>query len=490
MSHITLSEHTFRKGKFITPFNAIPHTMELPDDQSWFYGRMPEYLWIGLILKWFGRDSGLKILHLIAAKLHILAPELLTARISLITALPDDTQEKLYDYILSLMDKKALSPLTIFLTTTKAPIFAQKFHSDMSIEDRCEKLIETMRELADHQSNESTDIRYVALYYRLLSGKFHLPESQMKLIELYPITTHEDEIMRSIRPSIRVIEQMILVLADTSKEYLQMFWRCISEVTECASFSVVFPKETRDIASYMKGLKEIFQYLSNLYISTSPLDNKMTVIMGISTYSYKRLKEAYDHNLFNAISGRSCIRAMIENYIILKYLLKHESEHTDIWRDYQLYGLGQYKLVLERHREGNANAESHFDQTYIELLVNEFKDETYLDMDTKYFDNQNIRLKAESVEEKPLYGLYYDYDSAFEHGLWGAIRESSMLKCNNPTHQYHCIPDVEDMNRLKSVLADCVMIMNKTVSLLNELYGIPQSLLNEVLGFELQPIAQ
>ena len=261
-------------------------------------------------------------------------------------------------------------------------------------------------------------------------------------------------------------------------------------MTECASFSVVFPKETRDIASYMKGLKEIFQYLSNLYISTSPLDNKMTVIMGISTYSYKRLKEAYDHNLFNAISGRSCIRAMIENYIILKYLLKHESEHTDIWRDYQLYGLGQYKLVLERHREGNANAESHFDQTYIELLVNEFKDETYLDMDTKYFDNQNIRLKAESVEEKPLYGLYYDYDSAFEHGLWGAIRESSMLKCNNPTHQYHCIPDVEDMNRLKSVLADCVMIMNKTVSLLNELYGIPQSLLNEVLGFELQPIAQ
>ena len=45
-------------------------------------------------------------------------------------------------------------------------------------------------------------------------------------------------------------------------------------------------------------------------------------------------------------------------------------------------------------------------------------------MDTKYFDKQNIRLKAESVDEKNLFGLYYDYDSSFEHGLWGAIRES------------------------------------------------------------------
>ncbi len=75
--------------------------------------------------------------------------------------------------------------------------------------------------------------------------------------------------------------------------------------------------------------------------------------------------------------------------------------------------------------------------SYIEALVNEFKGEEFIDMDTKYFDKQNIRLKAEDVGEKNLYGLYYDYDSSFEHGLWGAIRESSLLKCNNPAHKYH-----------------------------------------------------
>ena len=174
----------------------------------------------------------------------------------------------------------------------------------------------------------------------------------------------------------------------------------------------------------------------------------------------------------------------------MKYLLKNEASHDNIWRDYQLYGIGLYKLVLARHRESGVSKESHFDERYIEILVNEFKDEEFINMDTKYFDKQNIRLKAEDVEEKSLYGLYYDYDSSFEHGLWGAIRESALLKCNNPAHKYHCVPDIEGDTILKSVLPDCVMVMNKTVSFLDEIYGIPEQLLKEVINFEIKPVAE
>ena len=241
-------------------------------------------------------------------------------------------------------------------------------------------------------------------------------------------------------------------------------------------------------APYMENLHEIFAYLCELFTSSSPLDERMNVLLGIATYSYKRLKEAYDHNLFNTISGRSCIRVLIENYIMMKYLVKNESSHENIWRDYQLYGLGLYKLVLARFRENDVSEQAHFDEKYIEALVNEFKEEEFINMDTKYFDKQNIRLKAESVDEKILYGLYYDYDSSFEHGLWGAIRESSLLKCNNPAHKYHCIPDIEDQNRLKTVLPDCIMVMNKTLLFLDEMYGIPEQVLSEVINFEIKPI--
>lgn len=259
-------------------------------------------------------------------------------------------------------------------------------------------------------------------------------------------------------------------------------------MTECSIFSIVFPQETRNVTAYMENLHEIFAYLCELFTSSSPLDERMNVLLGIATYSYKRLKEAYDHNLFNTISGRSCIRVLIENYIMMKYLVKNESSHENIWRDYQLYGLGLYKLVLARFRENDVSEQAHFDEKYIEALVNEFKEEEFINMDTKYFDKQNIRLKAESVDEKILYGLYYDYDSSFEHGLWGAIRESSLLKCNNPAHKYHCIPDIEDQNRLKTVLPDCIMVMNKTLLFLDEMYGIPEQVLSEVINFEIKPI--
>ena len=59
-----------------------------------------------------------------------------------------------------------------------------------------------------------------------------------------------------------------------------------------------------------------------------------------------------------------------------------------------------------------------------------------------------------------------------------------MLKCDNPTHKYHCVPDVEDKIVLKSVLSDCIMVMNKTLVLLDNLYGIPENLLSEVIAFE------
>lgn len=198
----------------------------------------------------------------------------------------------------------------------------------------------------------------------------------------------------------------------------------------------------------------------------------MNVLLGIATYSYKRLKEAYEHSLFNSISGRNCVRGLIENYMMMKYLVKNESNHENIWKDYKLYGLGCYKLVLAKHREFGAEGEPHFDQFYVEAIVNEFKEEEFINMDTGYFNNQGIREKFESVGEKLLYGLYYDYDSSFEHGLWGAVRESSLLKCNNPAHQYHCIPDIDDRIVLKSVMPDCVMVMNKTLTFLDELYSL------------------
>ena len=70
MRNTRLSNHTFKKGKFITPFHTIPMAQELEDEKSWTYGRMPEYLWIGMVLNYFGREDGLVKIYSIISKLH------------------------------------------------------------------------------------------------------------------------------------------------------------------------------------------------------------------------------------------------------------------------------------------------------------------------------------------------------------------------------------------------------------------------------------
>lgn len=483
--HSKLSDHKFKKGEFITPWNNIPNIQCLDDEACWVYGRMPEYLWIGMILDKLGRDNGIKKIMDIFLKLHQIAPSLTTVRISQILSLDKEIQRIFFQYITELGVQEALVPLTILFTYSNYPVFTEFFYNPThTIDNRLEILLNAMQKIMDHQSNESTDIRYLVLIFYLIVGKLKLLREELDLILMYPSTSHESEIMRKIRPSIRATEMVILYNEKLCSEFLQNFWRNISMMSECDAFPITFPKETRPLLNYMKNLYEIFSYLNNLFISCSPLDEKMNVLLGIATYSYKRLKEIYDHNLFNSISGRGGIRALIENYIMMKYLVKNEADHDNIWQDYQLYGIGCYKLVLSRYREKDFPIASHCNIKYIEALVNEFTNEEYINMDTKYFDKQNIRTKAENVDEKDLYGLYYDYDSSFEHGLWGAIRESSFIKCLNPAHKYHCIPDIEDKIRLKSVLPDCIMVMNKIILFLNELYGIPEQNINEVINFE------
>ena len=170
---------------------------------------------------------------------------------------------------------------------------------------------------------------------------------------------------------------------------------------------------------------------------------------------------------------------------MLKYLLKNESAHDNIWKEYQFYGLGSYKLTLLKWRDSNKDdTNSFFDIEYIEMLINEFRVEEFTDIDTNYFNKDSVRDKAILVDEKELHGFYYDCLSSFEHGMWGAIRETSLTKCGNPSHKYHTIPDINCTTTLKSILHDCIMVMNKTVHLLHDIYGIPEHLLKEVRDIE------
>ncbi len=474
MEHSRLAAHAFKKGRFTTPLNDLMN--KLGREDSWYLGRLPEYLWLGLILDYHGRDVGLEKCNLILTRLTKLAPEMTNPSLSSVLALDPKIQTEFFDYIASVGAGEALCPLTCLFTYSHYPAFTKALiKPDISVEARISTLVQLLRQVSDHQSHLSTDIRFLVIYFELLSGKVIMPKEILLDVMEYPKHSHDDDKMRMLRPMIRAME--IGRPDGRNEQYLDSFWNAISRMGECELSYVKFTEPEPAAESYVEKVKAILKYYTELQVASDPLDNKMLVLLGIATYSYKRLLELVSHGLYHEISGRGIVRVLIEDYIMVKYLLKTESTRADIWSEFQSYGIGQYKLIVLRWREsGKDLSESHVAYKYLDLLINEYVGEEFRDMDTSYFDKQGIRQKAEDVGEKELYGLYYDYDSAFEHGLWGAIRESSLIKCDSPVHQYHCVPDVEDHQKLKSVWHDCVRIMNLTLSVLEDTYGLPSHL--------------
>jgi hypothetical protein len=192
------------------------------------------------------------------------------------------------------------------------------------------------------------------------------------------------------------------------------------------------------------------------------------------SYAFKTFAEVVDHDLGNTIIGRQSARIIIEVYIMMKYLSLKEAKIPDIWRKYKAYGIGKYKLILLKLREGLGNETTHVFEPIINALVNEPLLEEFTEIDLKYFDKQAIREKAISVGEKNLYDVAYDYDSSYAHGLWGAVRESSMLSCGNVFHNYHSVPDATGAQNLTDVTSDCHKYLTKLLLFINCSYNMPK----------------
>ena len=306
----------------------------------------------------------------------------------------------------------------------------------------------------------------------------------------YARLPHEDEKMHTIRPLVRSIFGAFQSMDKSNLVYLNKFWEDLSCMSTCKLFSVNLSEvdeQNLNKDQCVEAFQNIFDYFISIKQDVLILDEKMTVLLGLAVFAYNRFYEVYKHDLDNSISGRSSVRGLFEILIIMKYLIHEANNHVNIWKDYQLYGLGKYKLVCEVNKDKINMPEgegTHIPFKYLNILVEEFFRPEFLDINTNYFDDNNIRKKAEITGLADLYATYYEYLTSYEHGFWGSVRESSFVKCDNPAHQYHCIPSIEQHDNLTSVWNDCVVLMHHIVNVLNEEYGIPDKLLVEVNKFD------
>lgn len=489
MGKKALADHKFKKGVFIAPMNQLN-----PKLTSWRKERAPEYFWIALIIDYYGREEGLKKCIEVSKILRHVSPELILPKFSKIISLGAEGQTEFFKSISNILDVAVFAPLTLLITYSKSPIFSEFFlFAEGSPAERMETFRKIWIKLSEHQSEFSTDVRFIVVFHSLSSGKVIFSEKIggvdeiANMLSSYASLSHDDEKMHEVRPIIRSLEGSFagFVEKDMDGNYLNDFWEIAGKMDECELYSVDFSTNVEGMDEYISYVKKVMRFYTDIFVSTRPHDNRMLVLLGIATYSYKRLLELVENRLYHSIVGRSICRVLVEEYIMMKYLLREEPHHNDIWFEFQLYGLGKYKIIVERYRNSEEQLdEGHIPFDYLDAIVGEYWRKEFIDVDLKYFDNKNIRDKAELIGEKDLFDYCYDYDSVFEHGMWGAIRESSLLKCDSPLHQYHCVPDLENQQNVKSVAHDCRLAMEKIIGVLCDEYGTPPFIVKEYANDE------
>lgn len=475
----SLSDHKLhrRQGRVVTPINDIfGDQLTL---NSWAKERMPEYLWLGLILMEYGREEGFEKAGAILNNISTQVVNLSEPKLSQIFELSYGEQESVYQIILGQVEPCVLSPLTVLYRAREYPQFNEVFNiPEINFEVRLKQLTDAIEIYSPHQSNEATDLRFLTLGLHIFGKKIHISKDAPNALEAlsnYPYTSHDHEKMKMYRPTIRAMEGSFRENKDS--EFVSEFWKKIGMITRCNPIRIMHEENQLNYQSFIEQYQKVLEYVTNSYKTESLLDDRFDVIISSITYALRLFSEISDNNIGNGILGRYAIRTIIEILIILKYLLKRENDHPAIWEEYKLYGVSKYKLVLLKARENDLEETSHFVPPLVDMLVNEIKWEEFIDVDLKYFDKQGIREKSIEVGEKYLFDLFYDYDSSFAHGLWGAVREASMLKCDNASHQYHIVPDIFSVQNLPDVKADCRSIMMRLLDLLKQNYEIPETLM-------------
>lgn len=459
---IELSKHIKHGDTFYTPFTDPSGLGAALCLSNWAKCWLPEFLWIGLIIKKQGREKGLESLYLIIEDLK--HNSMAIPQFSKIFGLSEAQQKIYWSTVTRRVDRNILMPLAVVITPDINEIFYDFFFDfSMNVEDNIAELLDIIKDTNGFHDELSTDICFIVDWFYVLNNKLHCSKDisilPTALTEYYK-HNHVDEAMRTYRPIIRSTFQVLCNL-DCSKEFSQRLWNVLGRISDCNPLAMVWGEEAS--MDFYKIAKQIMEYFS-ANNEDKKMDSKYAVIMGMTCYIHRIYQEIVEKQMQNDIGGRILFRTMLETYINLKYIMQREGVDPDIYERFKAYGSGKYKLVMAKLREKKytVSDNSQINEKIMEVIVNEDMDEVFVSMSVGYFDKLSVRTKFQKCGEEELYEIYYEYATNFAHGIWGAIRESSMLICDNPAHAYHSVPDYHMKQNLRSVFSDCEMVMKKT----------------------------
>jgi len=467
----SLADHQ-KTGKTLTP-PLMRHPITL---SAWSDHRLPEMLWACLLLTTLPRRQVIGMMRRIATAALDWSnetpekPKDLGITHSALPDLPQELRTKVMAIICNQSAaRRALAPLLLFPELPGYSIWQESLDG-LDIEPTWPPLMRAIARTLYHQSQEATDARWMKVFFSISVDQLKLSSKEM-VTEIAGYPDYGD--LHKVRPMIRASEGSTAGLETfegRSTNWPTTFWtKCLDETpcierTSTQSAPVIPPIGTtpEQIATVRNDLIEHFFAT----LDTTATDPRHDTSFGTALYSLSILEELVRIGITTSIMARFALRALLECTITLIYLAHKDG--LDLWKSHRVYGAGQAKLALLKLEENEGTAE-YVTLEELEELANDDAWEEFVEINLGHWHRSTLLRMAEEAGVRSLYDRYYPWTSAYLHGHWSAIRDSTFQHCMNPLHRLHRIPRAS-ARPLSDLLVDACAIVDETLSVLANLY--------------------
>lgn len=462
-SYSGIEQHKIQGKTLISPFMNYPNLAF----SSWIDDRLPELLWACLLVSCTARESALVTFREVINYIYKKAPEA-TGKITH-TGLSQLDEQKQQD-ILSIItgtneNKEVLYPLLLFENLPAKNQWAHFLptHEDMDISP----LTHSVAKSLNHQSQQSTDCRWLWVMTFLMTGKAKIHDKEMiKGLFYYP--NYGD--MRRIRPYIRAMEGALSQSEKSLGYWPTKFWEESLNNTPCYPLPSTQSQYQLNPGTSLTRVNEVYQALKHHMsetITTTAIDPKHDTTFGIALYSLSILNELLRIGNSTSILGRAGLRIILECFITLNYLVVKNNE--SLWQMYRVYGAGQAKLAFIKLDELNQDP-SYVDRNTLQQLANEDMWQEYLNINLGHWNKMDLRKLSVDSNVKDIYDKFYPWTSCFSHGHWGSVRDTIFETCGNPLHRLHRIPR-ENPRMLPDIISDTCYLIDRILELVSKIYS-------------------
>ena len=326
-------------------------------------------------------------------------------------------------------------------------------------------LKDAVRRLWNSKGVHSTRCRMFPVARMASHGKLHFmrtPE-QERLLDLlvgYPTQLTEDE-QRQVEATSRSMFGALseLIMGERVPDWVPYFWRKNYDLSLCERLGdtqkvFVVEGEVKQVLSAIKASTEEITSVFRKAIQQAKLDlydtDRDEVLFGLLGRQNRLFKLLVTNpSLWTADLGTMLHRVMVDALITFKWLMKKND--PSLFYQFKQYSLGKQKLLHLHVQDLTSEGREELEQFAEELAdeVNEEIWEELLSVDLGgNFANMDMRKMAYEVDLQEIYRLVYSPASSELHGEWTSLKKFNLVRCANPLHRFHRLPQLDSENYL------------------------------------------